>query len=70
MTRVFPRRENTRSAWARQYCRQLGKQDNCQAAVSLSIANHHASLPIAYRLYLTEEWAADAARRKKARVPK
>ncbi len=33
----------------RQYCGQLGKQDNCQVAVSLSIANHHASLPVAYR---------------------
>ena len=53
-----------------QYCGQLGKQANCQVAVTLSIANHHASLPIAYRLYLTEEWAKDAARRKKARVPK
>ncbi len=37
---------------ARQYCGQLGKQDNCQVAVSLSAANDHASLPIAYRLYL------------------
>jgi SRSO17 transposase len=53
-----------------QYCGQLGKQANCQVAVTLSIANHHASLPIAYRLYLPEEWAKDAARRKKARVPK
>src|SRR5271170_3565174 len=35
-----------------QYCGQLGKQANCQVAVTLSIANHHASLPIAYRLYL------------------
>ena len=52
-----------------QYCGQLGKQANCQVAVTLSIANHHASLPIAYRLYLPEEWK-DAARRKKARVPK
>src|ERR1700693_3905204 len=52
-----------------QYCGQLGKQANCQVAVTLSIANHHASLPIAYRLYLPEEWAKDAARRKKARVP-
>ena len=33
----------------RQYCGQLGKQENCQVAVSLSIANHHASLPVAYR---------------------
>jgi len=35
-----------------QYCGQLGKQANCQVAVTLSIANRHASLPIAYRLYL------------------
>src|SRR6202050_1149193 len=54
---------------ARQYCGRLGKTDNCQIAVTLSIANHAASLPIAYRLYLTEDWAADAARRKKAHVP-
>ena len=54
---------------ARQYCGQLGKQDNCQVAVSLSIANHHASLPVAYRLYLPKDWAADDARRRKAGVP-
>jgi SRSO17 transposase len=53
-----------------QYCGQLGKQANCQVVVTLSIANHDASLPIAYRLYLPQEWAADAARRKKAHVPK
>jgi SRSO17 transposase len=41
---------------ARQYRGQLGKQDNCQVAVSLSAANDHASLPIAYRLYLPHEW--------------
>jgi len=53
----------------RQYCGQLGKQDNCQVAVTLSIANHEASLPIAHRLYLPEDWASDAARRRKAGVP-
>src|SRR5437899_749209 len=52
-----------------QYCGQLGKQANCQVAVSLSIANHSASLPVAYRLYLPEVWAKDRARRKKAGVP-
>src|SRR5438477_9135472 len=52
-----------------QYCGQLGKQANCQVAVTLSIANHHASLPVAYRLYLPQEWANDAARRRKAHVP-
>jgi SRSO17 transposase len=49
---------------ARQYCGRLGKTDNCQIAVTLSIANHAASLPIAYRLYLPEDWAGDEARRK------
>jgi SRSO17 transposase len=54
---------------ARQYCGQLGKQDNCQVAVSLSAANDHASLPIAYRLYLPHEWADDPDRRAQAGVP-
>src|ERR1035437_804357 len=54
---------------ARQYCGQLGKQDNCQVAVSLSVANHHASLPVAYRLYLPQDWAEDRNRRRKAGVP-
>jgi SRSO17 transposase len=54
---------------ARQYCGQLGKQDNCQVAVSLSAANDHASLPIAYRLYLPHEWADDPDRRTQSGVP-
>ena len=54
---------------ARQYCGQVGKQDNCQVAVSLSVANDQASLPIAWRLYLPEVWAADPAKRTRAGVP-
>lgn len=54
---------------ARQYCGQVGKQENCQVAVSLTIANDFGSLPIAYRLYLPESWANDAERRRKAQVP-
>src|SRR6195952_1660840 len=54
---------------ARQYCGQVGKQDNCQVAVSLSVANDQASLPIAWRLYLPEVWANDAGRRVKAEGP-
>ena len=52
-----------------QYCGQLGKQENCQVAVSLSLANHYASLPVAYRLYLPKGWAEDRKRRRKAGVP-
>src|SRR3954453_13695030 len=54
---------------ARQYCGQLGKPDSCQVAVSLSVANDHASLPIAYQLFLPQVWADDPARRAKAGVP-
>jgi SRSO17 transposase len=65
----FPKKGRHSVGVARQYCGQLGKQDNCQIAVSLSLANHEASLPVAYCLYLPEEWAQDAERREKAGVP-
>jgi SRSO17 transposase len=54
---------------ARQYCGLRGKQDNCQIAVSLSLANHAASLPVAWRLYLPLEWTADAERCAAAGIP-
>jgi SRSO17 transposase len=65
----FPKQGSHSVGVARQYCGQLGKRDNCQVAVSLSIANHHASLPVAYRLYLPQDWAQDIERRSKAGVP-
>ena len=54
---------------ARQYCGRLGKKENCQAAVSLSVATASGSLPIAWRLYLPEEWANDLGRRREAGTP-
>ncbi len=65
----FPKKGRHSVGVARQYCGQLGKQDNCQAVVSLSVANHHASLPVAHRLYLPELWINDVERRKKAGIP-
>ena len=65
----FPKQGTHSVGVARQYCGQLGKQDNCQVAVSISLANEQYSLPVAYRLYLPKEWAADPARRASAKVP-
>jgi SRSO17 transposase len=66
----FPKKGKHSVGVARQYCGQLGKQDNCRVAVSLSVATWNSSLPIAYRLYLPEEWAKDTARRQTTGVPK
>jgi SRSO17 transposase len=66
---AFPKQGKHSVGVHHQYCGQLGKQANCQVAVSLSIANHAASLPVAYRLYLPQDWTKDRARRKQAGVP-
>jgi SRSO17 transposase len=65
----FPKQGRHSVGVARQYCGQLGKKDNCQVAVSLSLANDHASLPVAYRLYLPREWAEDRKRLDKVGAP-
>jgi SRSO17 transposase len=65
----FPKKGKHSVGVARQYCGQLGKQDNCQVAVSLSVASEAASVPVAYGLYLPEIWAEDEKRRREAGVP-
>ena len=65
----FPKQGKHSVGVAPQYCGQLGREGNCQVAVSLSVANHHASLPVAYRLYLPRAWAKDRKRRRKAGIP-
>lgn len=65
----FPKKGKHSVGVARQYCAQLGKQDNCQVAVSLSLASAEGSIPIAYQLYLPKDWAADPVRRSSTGVP-
>ena len=65
----FPKQGRHSVGVARQYCGMLGKQDNCQVAVSVSLACAAASIPVAWQLYLPQEWADDPPRREKAGVP-
>ena len=55
---------------ARQYCGHLGKTENCQVAVSFTLATEVGSLPLAYRLYLPQEWTRNKKRCQVAGVPK
>jgi SRSO17 transposase len=66
----FPKQGKHSVGVARQYCGMLGKQDNCQVGVSVSLACQEASLPVAWQLYLPKQWAMDMARRAQAGVPK
>src|SRR5260370_4402365 len=65
----FPKKGQHSVGVARQYCGVLGKQDNCQVAVSVSVANEAVSLPVAYQLYLPESWANNRKRRRAAGGP-
>jgi SRSO17 transposase len=65
----FPKKGKHSVGVTRQYCGQVGKQENCRVAVSVSVATWTSSLPVAYRLYLPKEWAEGAERREKAEVP-
>jgi SRSO17 transposase len=65
----FPKKGRESVGVARQYCGQVGKQDNCRVAVSLSVTTEKASMPVASRLYLPESWVEDRRRREKTGVP-
>src|SRR5256714_10368651 len=65
----FPKKGKHSVGVTRQYCGQVGKQENCRVAVSLSVATWSSSLPVEYRLYLPKEWAEDAERREKTEGP-
>jgi SRSO17 transposase len=65
----FPKKGEHSVGVARQWCGMLGKQDNCQVAVSVSLACEQASLPVKWQLYLPESWAEDPERCAKAGVP-
>ncbi len=53
----------------RQYTGSAGKTANCQVAVSLSVANEHAHVPVDMQLYLPQSWADDRKRCRAAKIP-
>lgn len=65
----FPKDGKMSVAVAHQYCGALGKQANCQRAVSVHAVSDTASCPLQWRLFVNEEWAADAVRRRKTGIP-
>lgn len=65
----FPKCGDQSVGVARQYCGATGKIDNCQMGVFLVYAGAEGHTLLDERLYLPEEWANDAARRKEAGVP-
>src|SRR4029077_13398266 len=68
-TPAFPSRDGTRSGWRGSIAGMLANRTIAKVAVSLSLAHRPARLPVAWRLYLPQEWAADPTRRRKAHVP-
>src|SRR5436309_2473778 len=66
---AFPKKGRHSVGVAHQYCGALGKQENCQVAVTVTLANEAVSIPAAYTLYLPESWAGDVRRRRATGVP-
>ncbi|ANZ13533.1 IS701 family transposase [Streptomyces noursei] len=65
----FPKDGKMSVGVARQWCGALGKQSNCQVAVSLHAASDAASVPISWRLFVPEEWDEDLERRRRTGIP-
>jgi SRSO17 transposase len=65
----FPKDGRMSVGVGHQYCGALGKQANCQVAVSVHAVTDAASCPLQWRLFLPKEWAQDPERRRVTGVP-
>jgi SRSO17 transposase len=65
----FTKKGDASCGVARQWCGRLGKVENCQVGVFLAYAAPRGCALLDHCLYLTQDWAADSARRSKTYVP-
>ncbi len=66
---AIPKKGTLSVGVAPQYCGELGKQANCQALVSLTLARGEVPVPVGLRLFLPKSWTDDPARCTAAGVP-
>ncbi|GHF12400.1 hypothetical protein GCM10014715_80130 [Streptomyces spiralis] len=66
----FPKDGRMSVAVAHHYCGALGKQANCQVAVSVHAVSDTASVPLQWRLFVPRQWAQDSARRMRCGIPR
>lgn len=65
----FPKRGDKSVGVARQWCGQLGKEENCVVAGNLAYASEKGHTFLDRRLYLPESWTENRRRRRAAGVP-
>ena len=66
---ALPKKGRSSVGVAPQYAGALGKNANCQALVSLTLARREVPVMVGLRLFLPEGWTSDPARLDAARVP-
>jgi len=65
----FPKRGDKTVAVTRQWCGQLGKEENCVVGVNIAYASEKGHTFLDRRMYVPKEWAGDPRRRRAAHVP-
>ena len=65
----IPKKGNKSVGVSRQYCGQLGKVDNCQVGVFLTLGHQGNAVPVDCRLFLPQSWTEDPSRCRAAGVP-